>query len=172
MSQVIKIFDSLEYAEDGLKELVFLGWRSMDEGLPNGLPQLADKCQNLQKLTVSSMDMLANDSKKQIFKWTETIVQSCTDRLQILDLYGIAQHKSLDRHDASLIKSLHASTQLNRLVYLNLGENRNWISDTKGARLILEFIERQQCLAQLEFNENRRLSPALTVQLFATLCNS
>ena len=55
-SQVLRLLDDLEFADDGLKELIFYDWRNMEERLPDGsLLQIADKCQNLQKLQVSWM---------------------------------------------------------------------------------------------------------------------
>lgn len=45
------MFDDLEYAEEGLQELIFHNWSGMKERIPDGsMLQIADKCKNLQTL--------------------------------------------------------------------------------------------------------------------------
>ena len=51
ISQILKIFDDLEYVEEGLQKLIFHNWSGMKERIADGsILQIAEKCKNLQTL--------------------------------------------------------------------------------------------------------------------------
>ena len=113
MNQLLRLLVTLDFAEEGLEELVLRGWSGMKERLcDESLSQLASRCINLKKLKVSKMycgfnvDPTFEIVRHQLLNLTESIIRSSSGQLKKLDLNKITYMSPLSEHDKSLLAAL------------------------------------------------------------------
>jgi len=113
------------------------------------LEQLAEKCVNLQLLTIRDMNRTSEQVREALVHMSVQVLRIPAVPLTSLWLSRLGSSEEGDQ----LLQAICAS-DISTLRYLNLGDNKSWWASGSAVSLFSQFLARQVQLEELNLHKN------------------